>query len=348
MERTDDGDAMSRVSSGPAVRPETEMVRQIDRNAEPPSPAEGRVRRSPVDLSVTLAGVTLRSPIVSASGCFGSGREISEFYDLRQLGAVTVKSMTLEPWQGKPTPRMVETPSGMLNAIGLQNKGVEYFLQYDLRWLNSAKVPVIASIAGNTKDEFVRVADRLRGAPGVIAIEANISCPNLEDKDSMFSHDAKATAGVITAIRRQLEVPLFVKLSPNVTSITEIAGAALDSGAQGLSLINTVVGMAIDIETGKPELGGVMGGLSGPAIRPIAVRAVYEVHQAFPDVPIIGMGGVMSAHDALEMLMAGATAVAVGTANFVNPESATEITAGMEKFMADRGIRNVAQLKRSA
>jgi dihydroorotate dehydrogenase (NAD+) catalytic subunit len=256
--------------------------------------------------------------------------------------------MTLEPWQGKPPPRMVETPSGMLNAIGLQNKGVEYFLQYDLRWLNSAKVPVIASIAGNTKDEFVRVADRLRGAPGVIAIEANISCPNLEDRESMFSHDAKATAAVVAAIRRQLEVPLFVKLSPNVTSITEIAAAALDSGAQGLSLINTVVGMAIDIETGKPELGGVIGGLSGPAIRPIAVRAVYEVHKAFPDVPIIGMGGVMNARDALEMLMAGATAVAVGTANFVNPESGIEITAGMEKFMADRGIRNVAQLKRSA
>src|SRR5437016_4048387 len=237
---------MSRMSSGPAVHQETEMVRQIDRNAEPPSSPEGRVRRGPVDLSVALAGVTLRSPIVSASGCFGSGREISEFYDLRQLGAVTVKSMTLEPWQGKPTPRMVETPSGMLNAIGLQNKGVEYFLQYDLRWLNSAKVPVIASIAGNTKDEFVRVADRLRGAPG-------------------------------------------------------------------------------------------------PAFRPFAVRAVYEVHQAFPDVPIIGMGGVMNAHDALEMLMAGATAVAVGTANFVNPESGTEISAGMEKFMADRGIRNIAQ-----
>src|SRR6266571_33077 len=273
--------------------PETEMVRQIDRNAEPPQPVgpvAGRGPRRPVDMTVVLGGVRLRSPIVTASGCFASGREMSEFYDLRQLGAVTVKSMTLEPWQGTPTPRMVETPSGMLNAIGLQNKGVEYFLQYDLRWLNSAKVPAIA------------------------------------------------------AIRRQLEVQLFVKLSPNVASITEIAGAALDSGAQGLSLINTVVGMASDIETGKPELGGLMGGLSGPAIRPIAVRAVYEVHRAFPDVPIIGMGGVMNAHDALEMLMAGATTVAVGTANFVNPETAVEITAGMEKFMADRGIRNVAQL----
>jgi dihydroorotate dehydrogenase (NAD+) catalytic subunit len=324
------------------------MVRQIDRNAEAPNGAEGRPPRTPVDLSVALGGVKLRSPIVSASGCFGSGREVSEFFDLRQIGAVTVKSMTLEPWQGKPTPRMVETPSGMLNAIGLQNKGVEYFLQYDLRWLNSVHVPVIASIAGNTKDEFVRVADRLRGAPGVIAVEANISCPNLEDRDNMFSHDPKATSTVIAAIRRVLDVPVFAKLSPNVTSITEIAGAAVDAGAQGLSLINTLVGMAIDIETGRPKLGGVMGGLSGPAIRPIAVRAVYEVHQAFPGVPIIGMGGVMNAHDAVEMLMAGATAVAIGTANFVNPESTIEIAKGLERFMSERGIRNLARLKRTA
>lgn len=338
---------MSGTTGGPVVHPETEMVRQIDRNAEPPT-RETRAPRSPVDLQCVLGGVTLRSPIVSASGCFGSGREVSEFFDLRQLGAVTVKSMTLEPWQGKPTPRMVETPSGMLNAIGLQNKGVEYFLQYDLRWLNSVKVPVIASIAGNTIQEFVRVATRLRGAPGVIAVEANISCPNLEDRDNMFSHDPKATSMVVSAVRRELDVPVFAKLSPNVTSITEIAGAAVDAGAQGLSLINTVVGMAIDIETGRPALGGVMGGLSGPAIRPIAVRAVYEVHQAYPTVPIIGMGGVVNAHDALEMLMAGATAVAVGTANFVNPESMVEITKGIERFMAERGIRNLARLKRPA
>lgn len=338
---------MSGMPGGPAVHQESEMVRQIDRNAEPPA-GPPRARRSPVDLSVVLGGVTLRSPIVTASGCFQSGREVSEFFDLRQLGAVTVKSMTLEPWQGKPTPRMVETPSGMLNAIGLQNKGVDYFLQYDLRWLNAAKVPVIASIAGNTLQEFVRVATRLRGAPGVIAVEANISCPNLDDRDNMFSHDAKQTSSVISSVRRELDVPVFAKLSPNVTSITEIAGAALEAGAQGLSLINTIVGMAIDIETGRPALGGVVGGLSGPAIRPIAIRAVYEVHQAFPDFPIIGMGGVMNAHDAIEMLMAGATAVAVGTANFVNPESTIEITKGMEQFMADRGIRNIAQLKRSA
>jgi dihydroorotate dehydrogenase (NAD+) catalytic subunit len=252
--------------------------------------------------------------------------------------------MTLEPWQGKPPPRMVETPSGMLNAIGLQNKGVEYFLAYDLKWLNSAKVPVIASIAGNTQQEFVRVADRLRGAPGVIAVEANISCPNLEDRDNMFSHDPKATASVIGAIRRSIDVPLFAKLSPNVTSITEIAGAALDAGAQGLSLINTVLGMAIDVETGRPRLGGVMGGLSGPAIRPIAVRAVYEVRQAFPEVPIIGMGGVMNSNDALEMMMAGATAVAVGTANFVDPKAGLEIIRGLERFLLQRGFRSLSRM----
>jgi len=332
--------------TGPVMHQETELVRHIDRRAEEAAPPAVRAGQSPVDLSVLLApGLRLRSPIVTASGCFASGKEVSEFIDLRQLGAVTVKSMTLEPWQGKPTPRMVETPSGMLNAIGLQNKGVEYFLKYDLQALHSMRVPVIASIAGNTQKEFVRVADRLRGAPGIVAIEANISCPNLEDRDSMFSHDAKATATVIAAIRRSVEVPLFAKLSPNVTSLTEIAGAALEAGAQGLSLVNTVMGMAIDIETGQPRLGGVMGGLSGPAIRPIAVRAVWEVSHAFPDASIIGMGGVMNYRDALEMLMAGATAVGIGTANFVEPRSTIEITRGIERFMVERGIRSVSKLR---
>ena len=330
--------------SGP-IHPETEYVRPIGRDAEPPAPPGGRPPRSPVDLSIRLAGIPLRSPIVSASGCFGSGKEISAFMDLRTLGAVTVKSMTLEPWQGKPTPRMVETPSGMLNAIGLQNKGVEYFLAHDLRALSAAKVPVIASIAGNTVQEFVRVADRLRGAPGVIAVEVNISCPNLEDRNSMFSHDPVATGAVISQVRRSLDVPMFAKLSPNVTSIVDIAGAAIDAGARGLSLINTPIGMAIDIETGKPKLGGIMGGLSGPAIRPIAVRAVYEVRQAFPDIPIIGMGGVMNYRDALEMLLAGATAVAIGTANFVDPKATLEITKGIERFMLERGIRSIARLR---
>ncbi|HWD09603.1 MAG TPA: dihydroorotate dehydrogenase [Actinomycetota bacterium] len=283
--------------------------------------------------------------MVTASGCFASGQEVAQFMDLRQLGAVVVKSMTLEPWKGKPTPRMVETPSGMLNAIGLQNKGVDYFLSKDLPVLNRIGVPVIASIAGSSVQEFVRVADRLRGAPGVVAVEVNISCPNLEDRNSMFSHDPVATGTVISQLRRSLDVPMFAKLSPNVTSIVDIAGAALDAGARGLSLINTLLGMAIDIETGRPRLGGVMGGLSGPAIRPVAVRAIYEVHKEFPDAPIIGMGGVMNHRDAIEMMLAGATAVAVGTANFIDPRATQEVIHGLERFMVERGIRNLSRLR---
>ncbi|MGH2703766.1 MAG: dihydroorotate dehydrogenase [Actinomycetota bacterium] len=298
-----------------------------------------------VDLSVDLAGLRLRTPIVTASGCFASGREAAEFVDLHELGAITVKSMTLDPWPGKPTPRMAETPSGMLNAIGLQNKGVDHFLQVDLPWLARLKVPVIASIAGNTLAEFVRVADRLRGAQGISAIEVNISCPNLEDRNNMFAHDARATSTVIASVRRSAEVPVFAKLSPNVTSLVEIAEAALDAGASGLSLINSVFGMAIDVETGWPRLAGVIGGLSGPAVRPIAVRAVFEIHRAFPHVPIIGMGGVMEARDALELVLAGASAVAVGTANFVNPRATVEITQGIERFLLERDIPSIAALR---
>ena len=299
----------------------------------------------PVDLSVDLAGVRLRSPVVSASGCFASGREVSEFMDLKMFGAVVVKSMTLEPWPGKPTPRMAETPSGMLNAIGLQNHGVDHFLQVDLPWLNRAEVPVIASIAGNTVQEFIYVAERLRDAPGVIALEVNISCPNLEDRNNMFAHDDKATATVIASVRRAATVPIFAKLSPNVTSLTDIAGAALDSGAQGISLINTVFGMAIDIRTARPKLAGVIGGLSGPAIRPIAVRAVFEVHRAFPHVPIIGMGGIMNHEDAIEFVLAGATAVALGTANFINPSSGAQVVKGLERYLRERGIGSLSAMR---
>lgn len=296
------------------------------------------------DLSIDLAGIKLRSPVVTASGCFASGREISNFMDLRKIGAVVVKSMTLVPWSGKPTPRMTETPSGMLNSIGLQNKGVEHFLAVDLPWLVSKKVPVIASIAGNTVQEFMRVAERVRSAPGVIAVEVNISCPNLEDRNNMFAHDPKATFSVMSVVRRASNVPVFAKLSPNVTSLTEIAGAALDGGADGLSLINTVLGMAIDVESGRPKLGGVLGGLSGPAIKPIAVRSVYEVHRAYPHAPIIGMGGIMNHVDALEFVRAGATAVAIGTANFVNPGTTVEIHEGMGRFLDERGIQSITSL----
>ncbi len=297
------------------------------------------------DISVDLAGVRLRSPVVTASGCFASGREVSEFIDLRKIGAVVVKSMTIEPWPGKPTPRMAETPSGMLNAIGLQNKGVQHFLAEDLPWLNKMKVPVIASIAGNTVQEFIQVAEWLRQAPGVIAIEINISCPNLADRNNMFAHDPSATASVVGAVRRVSGVPVFAKLSPNVTSITEIAGAALDAGADGLSLINTLLGMAIDIEKARPKLAGVMGGLSGPAIRPVAVRAVFEVHRAFPDVPIIGMGGIMDHRDAIEFIMAGATAVAIGTANFIDPGVTVAVSEGIGRFLETKGVRNLEALR---
>ncbi|MGH9194569.1 MAG: dihydroorotate dehydrogenase [Acidimicrobiia bacterium] len=312
------------------------------------TPARARRARSATsgpDLSVDLGGLRLRNPIVTASGCFASGKEVAEFVELRKIGAVVVKSMTIVGWTGKPTPRMAETPSGMLNAIGLQNKGVRHFLEVDLPWLQRAKVPVIASIAGNTVQEFMEVAQKLYRAQGVVAVEVNISCPNLEDRSNMFSHDPRATASVISAVRRSVEVPVFAKLSPNVTSIVEIAGAALDAGAHGLSLINTVLGMAIDIETGMPKLAGVMGGLSGPAIRPIAVKSVFEVHRAFPHVPIIGMGGVMDHKDALELILAGASAVAIGTANFVNPRATVEITEGIEGFMREKRIRNLASIR---
>ena len=300
----------------------------------------------PTSLATTLGPLELHSPVLVASGTFGAGREGSAFVELSQLGGVIVKSMTIVPWKGKPTPRMCETPAGMLNAIGIQNKGVDHFIAEDLPWLVKHKATVFASIAGNTVDEFVKVADKLRtGARGIAAVEVNISCPNLEDRNNMFAHSPVATAAVVGEVKQALKrIPVFPKLSPNVTSLTEIAAAALDSGADGLSLINTVFGMAIDVESRRPKLAGTTGGLSGPAIRPIAVRAVHEVHQAFPHVPIIGQGGVTDANDALELILAGASAIAVGTANFVDPRAALDVTAGIAKYMERHGVTNVADL----
>jgi len=289
----------------------------------------------PPSLAVELGGLTLKSPILVASGTFGAGREGSAFVDLSKLGGIIVKSMTLVPWKGKAPPRMCETPSGMLNAIGIQNKGIDHFLSDDLPWLLKKDATVFASIAGNTVEEFVKVADKLRtGGRGIAAVEVNISCPNLEDKNNMFSHSEESTAAVVNAVKKSLpRVPLFPKLSPNVTSLSAIAGAALEGGADGLSLINTAMGMAIDVESRRPKLAGTTGGLSGPAIRPIAVRAIHEVHTAFPDVPLIGQGGVSDATDVLELMLAGATAVAIGTANFVNPRATFEAAAGLVDYM---------------
>ena len=293
----------------------------------------------------TLGPISLHNPVLVASGTFGSGREAAPIVDVGKLGGVIVKSMTVVPWKGKPTPRMSETPSGMLNAIGIQNKGVDHFITEDLPWLVKHKATVFASIAGNTVEEFVRVADKLRTARGITAVELNISCPNLEDRNNMFAHSVDATWSVVKAVKAALKrVPVFAKLSPNVTSLSEIAGTAIDAGADGLSLVNTVFGMAIDVESRRPKLAGTTGGLSGPAIRPIAVRAVHEVHRAFPHVPLIGQGGVASASDALELILAGASAVAVGTANFVNPRASLDVVEGIAAYMKRHGVAQVSEL----
>ena len=299
-----------------------------------------------IDIPITLGTVELKNPVLVASGTFGSGREASTVVDVGHLGGVIVKSMTIAPWKGKPTPRMAETPSGMLNAIGIQNKGVDHFIAEDLPWLVKHGATVFASIAGNTVDEFVRVADKLRtGARGIAAVELNISCPNLEDRNNMFAHSPEATAAVVGQVKAALKrVPVFPKLSPNVTSLITIAEAALGAGADGLSLVNTVFGMAIDVESRRPRLAGTTGGLSGPAIRPIAVRAVHEVHRAFPHVPLIGQGGITSAADALELILAGASAVAVGTSNFVNPRSSLEVAEGIKAYMQRHGVGTLSEL----
>ena len=299
------------------------------------------------DLSTKLGGIDLATPVLAASGTFAAGREGAAFVDLSKAGGIIVKSMTLTPWKGKPTPRMCETPSGMLNAIGIQNKGVDYFVEEDLPWLLKKGVNVFASIAGNTVEEFVKVAERLRlKGRGVAAIEINISCPNLEDRNNIFAHSAESTAAVVEGVKSAVKkvIPVYPKLSPNVTSLVEIAEAAVESGADGLSLVNTVFGMAIDIDTRRPKLAGTYGGLSGPAIRPIAVRAIHEVHRAFPHVPIIGQGGVASGLDAVELLLAGASAVAVGTHNFVDPAALNRVARGIGEYMAQHEISSVEDL----
>ncbi len=296
------------------------------------------------DLRVTVAGLELANPIVTASGCFASGPEIDRFFDISELGAVVVKSMTVEPRQGLGTPRMAETPSGMLNAIGLQNPGVDRWLERDLPWLRGKDVPVIASVAGRAVDEYRQLARRLRRADGVAAVEVNISCPNVEDRGRVFACHPGPAADVLDAVSAELSVPVFAKLTPDVTDVTAVAEAVVDAGADGLSLINTTLGMAIDPETGRPALANVVGGLSGPAIRPIAVRNVHQVHQHLPDVPIIGMGGVRSVEDVVEMMRAGASAVAVGTATFLDPFATRTLIGELREWCGRHGLERAAEL----
>ncbi|TMK52972.1 MAG: dihydroorotate dehydrogenase [Actinobacteria bacterium] len=298
-----------------------------------------------VDLSITLGGARLANPIVTASGCFGSGKEMSRFVDLRSLGAVVCKTVTPEPRLGISPPRGAETAGGMLNAIGLQNPGVAAFRDDDLAWLAERRVPAIASVGGHSVADYVRCIEALRGAAGLVAVELNLSCPNLEDRGFMFALSAERTAEVTAAARAASDVPVFCKLSPDVTDLVAIAEAATGAGADGLSLINTTLGMAIDPLTFRAKLSTGTGGLSGPAIKPIAVRCVWQVHRALPHVPIIGMGGIAGVEDAIEFILAGATAVAVGTANFYDPTATEAIARGLLDFCNTHGIASLDEIR---
>jgi len=295
------------------------------------------------DMTVNIAGLTLRNPVMTASGTFGYGEEFREYVDLEMIGAFVTKGLSLKPRAGNPTPRIVETPGGMLNAIGLQNVGIDVFIQKKVPFLRSVKTPAIVNFFGYTPEEYAELAVRLDGIPEVAALEVNISCPNVKQGGIVFGTDPAAAASVTAACREATTKPLIVKLSPNVTDIVEMARACEGAGADALSLINTLTGMAIDLERRKPVLANITGGLSGPAIKPVALRMVWQVAKAVK-VPVIGIGGIMSAIDALEFILAGATAVQVGTASFVNPGAAQEIAQGMEQWLAQRGISELRSL----
>jgi dihydroorotate dehydrogenase (NAD+) catalytic subunit len=299
-----------------------------------------------VDLRTRLGHVELPNPILTASGCAGAGRELAHYIDVARLGAIVTKSVMLAPRAGRPTPRMAETPSGMLNSIGLQGPGIDAFLQRDLPWLLARGARAVVSIAGGTVDEYAELAGRLSDAAGVTAVEVNISCPNVEDRGQVFACDPAAAAAVTAAVRGRLryDVPVFVKLSPDVTDIVTVARACVEAGADGLSMINTLLGLVIDTDTMRPALAATTGGLSGPAIRPIAVRCVWQVREALPDVPIIGMGGVRTGRDALELILAGAAMVSVGTAIFHDPSACARILRELDEELASRGIERLADI----
>lgn len=297
-------------------------------------------------LAVEIAGLKLKNPVMVASGTFGYGEEYSPYIDLNRLGAIVTKGLSLKPKMGNPTPRIIETPSGMLNAIGLQNVGIDAFVKDKLPFVRQFDVPVIANFFGNTLEEYGEAARKLSDCDGVHALEVNISCPNVKEGGIVFGTDPKAAASVISLVRESTKLPVIAKLSPNVTDITVMARAVEDAGADAVSLINTLTGMAIDVRTRRPRLANITGGLSGPAIRPVAVRMVWQVANAIK-LPIIGIGGIMTADDALEFIIAGATAVQVGTANFVNPTATMDIIDGLEKYLIDNHIDDIKELIRS-
>ena len=293
------------------------------------------------DFSTKLGSRRFSNPIFTASGCASSGQELSQFFSLSELGAIVTKSIMTKPRTGRQTPRMAETPSGMLNSIGLQGPGIDVFLENDIPWLLNQQVKIVVSIAGETVDEYGVLARRLRAVSGISAVEVNISCPNVENRGQVFACKPESSIAVIEAVRRNIggELPIIAKLSPDVTDIVEIAGAVINAGVDGVALINTLLGMVIDVNSMKPKLAGKTGGLSGPAIRPVAVRAIYQFHQAFPKVPIVGMGGVSTGRDAFELVLAGASAISIGTANFGNPIAAINIKHELSELLVEKGFK---------
>jgi len=295
------------------------------------------------DFSTTLAGAWFPAPLFTASGCASSGKELAQFFPLREIGAVVTKSIMLKPRAGRPTPRMAETPSGMLNSIGLQGPGIDAFLVEDIPWLASQGARIVVSIAGETAEEYGVLARKLRGVSGISAIEVNISCPNVENRGLVFACDPNSASEVVKNVRGIIggELPILAKLTPDVTNIASIASSVINAGADGIAMINTVLGMVINTETMRPHLGGKTGGLSGPAIKPIAVRAIYQVREALPTVSILGMGGVASGRDAFEMILAGASGVSVGTASFGDPSAVYRIQNELKDILISKGFSSV-------
>jgi len=297
---------------------------------------------SALDFSTKIGSKRFSNPIFTASGCASSGQELSQFFLLTELGAVVTKSIMTKARTGRATPRMAETPSGMLNSIGLQGPGIDTFLENDIPWLIENNAKIVVSIAGETVEEYGVLARRLRAVSGISAVEVNISCPNVENRGQVFSCHPDTSTAVIESVRRNIggELPIIAKLSPDVTDIVAIAKAVIDAGVDGLALINTLLGMVIDTNSMKPKLAGKTGGLSGPAIRPVAVRAIYQVHQAFPNIPIVGMGGVATGRDAFELVLAGASAVSIGTASFGNPTAALQVKNELADLLTQKGFKD--------
>ena len=297
------------------------------------------------DFSTTLGGAWFPAPLFTASGCASSGKELAQFFPLREIGAVVTKSIMLKPRAGRPTPRMAETPSGMLNSIGLQGPGIDAFLADDVPGLAAQGARIVVSIAGETAEEYGVLARKLRGVSGISAVEVNISCPNVENRGLVFACDPNSATEVVKNVRGIIggDLPILAKLTPDVTNIASIASAVINAGADGIAMINTVLGMVINTDTMRPHLGGKTGGLSGPAIRPIAVRAIYQVRQAIPGVSILGMGGVASGKDAFEMILAGASGVSVGTASFGDPSAVYRIQNELREILIAKGFGSVKE-----